>query len=387
MDNRVGHCQTAIRSTGSKAGDCVYKSSRNRIIHSNVFNRHIARVLHLEGVGDFIAHGCVGHSVGRLCQSKPGILNRRDNHGIGISGHSVPVGILPRHCGRVHNFARVKVRLDNRVDHCQSVIRNTRRKAGDGVCRIAGYRIAHGNVVDRHIARVLNLESVGDLIAHGRIGSTVDRLCQGKSGSLNRRDSHYIGIGGHIVPVGTLTRRRCGVFNVTAIKIGLNNRVGHCQTIIRSTGSKAGDGARETSRKRIGNDNVFKDHIACVLQRKDVDDLITHSSVGRSVGHLRQGKPGSLNRRDSHYIGIIGHSVSVGILTRRRCGVFNVTAIKIGLNNRVGHCQSIIDGTRRKAGDAACRITGDRIAHGNVVDRHVARVLNLESVSDLIAHF
>ncbi len=162
-------------------------------------------------------------------------------------------------------------------------------KAGDGAHDPPCKRIGNGNVIDRHVARVLHLESVDDLIAHGSVGRSVGRLRQGKPGSLNRLNSHTVGIC-YVIPVGILTRHCGDVHNFARVKVGLNNRIGHCQTVVRSTRHKAGDCAHKTSRKRIAHGNVFKGHIARVLHRKGVRDLFPRGGVSRHIGRLCQGK-------------------------------------------------------------------------------------------------
>ncbi len=271
--------------------------------------------------------------------------------------------------------------------------------------------IGQGHVKERDVAGVRDLEGVGDDLAD--LGP-VEKVAVVTG--LDQRDARFLcnrHQGGVVVPrggAGGILDRWAGgwvacrtgaVLDLACGQVIESQRVGRSECrVVHSLRHKSGD--------RVAVDDDAGQAIGQVdICQSDVAGILDPEGIGNHVPHLRRGlqRAGGrgLDQRDRGFPGqghdggrvlgigaaaVIGHVVA----RRRRSGrggeVRDLPGVDVVLGQRIGRGKGRgVDGTRKQGWDRVAdqHQTVERVGHGDIAERHVARIRDREIVGDDIA--
>ena len=350
-----------------------------------VGHRHVARVLHRDRIG----HGLADlHSAGLIRGLRYLDLRVRSDRRDGafsVICHVVAKGILRGSRHLVHDLAGIHVILRHLVGRSRSrrLVRSQRR-----LIQIAEYDafqdVRQGQAAHRHVAGILHRDRIGHGLAHGH-AAVFRGLRDFNSGSrCDRRYSHRVRIRNRFS-----RRRIAGRFYRVHDAAGIHVRLGHRVLVARSRSRvrrkrrRAQRAYFHNARQRFFNGYAGQRHVAGVLHRDRVGDLVANGSVlglARRLRHI----DGSCRFNRRHSAGcVIANIVVLGIFAGSRYRVVDLAGIHVRLRYRVSIGNGLRSGRRqveRSLGQRHQRVAQRDVGHG-----HVAAVRHRDRIGHRVA--
>ncbi|OPZ54547.1 MAG: hypothetical protein BWY91_01620 [bacterium ADurb.BinA028] len=358
------------RYAGRKAQKRLGKA-RQRVRHHYVCKRYVARVRHRHSVGNHITRNGIRRRIGRLNHGQARTLDRRHRRVVRVRRHRIPAAVGTCRHRRVDYPARVHVGLCHRVTaRARKTFQRQQARGRAGTIHQRYPVVVHRKRrVQRHVAVVHHKVGVCNGLAHGAVGGNRSALHQRKRRTRNRAHHRLVVIIHHRRPVRGFARHHSRIHEPARVYIRLRHRVTRRERRrIRCARSKAQYRPARYDSHRITHHQVVQRHVARVRHRQRIRQYVAHGRVTRLVRRLLHHNRRRLLERRRLRVARRFRLVAV-----RRARVHNLARIQVRLCHRVGARQHA-RAAGRHTGAIRARGRQHRVAHHDVIQRHVPRV-------------